>query len=124
MTAHWIFALLAAAVLTAPSAHAQTYPDRLIRMIVPAPPGGQTDVLARLFGTQLQAALGQNVIVENRPGAGGAIGARAAAAAEPDGYTLFFGNTSTLAVSPRSRAIPATSRRRISRRSRASPTAT
>jgi tripartite-type tricarboxylate transporter receptor subunit TctC len=93
-------ALLAVVVGAAPGARAQTYPDRLIRMIVPAPPGGQTDVLARLVGQQLQAALGQNVIIENRPGAGGALGARAAAAAEPDGYTLFFGNTSTLAVIP------------------------
>ncbi len=100
MAARWILALLAGVIAMAPSAQAQTYPDRLIRMIVPAPPGGQTDVLARLVGAQLQAALGQNVIVENRPGAGGAIGARAAAAAEPDGYTLFFGNTSTLAVIP------------------------
>ena len=69
-------------------------------MIVPAPPGGQTDVLARYLGQRLQAALGQNVIVDNRAGAGGAIGARAAATAEPDGYTIFFGNTSTLAVIP------------------------
>ena len=69
-------------------------------MIVPAPPGGQTDVLARYLAQRLQAALGQNVIVDNRAGAGGAIGARAAATAEPDGHTIFFGNTSTLAVIP------------------------
>jgi tripartite-type tricarboxylate transporter receptor subunit TctC len=79
---------------------AQSYPDRIIKMIVPAPPGGQTDVLARYLGQRLQASLGQNVIVDNRAGAGGAIGARAAAAADPDGYTIFFGNTSTLAVIP------------------------
>jgi tripartite-type tricarboxylate transporter receptor subunit TctC len=79
---------------------AQSYPDRIIKMIVPAPAGGQTDVLARYLGQRLQAALGQNVIVDNRAGAGGAIGARAAASADPDGYTLFFGNTSTLAVIP------------------------
>jgi tripartite-type tricarboxylate transporter receptor subunit TctC len=81
-------------------ARAQSYPERLIRLIVPAPPGGQTDVLARYVGQTMQAALGRNVMIENRPGAGGAMGARAAAAAEPDGYTLFFGNTSTLAVIP------------------------
>ena len=69
-------------------------------MIVPAPAGGQTDVLARLLAQKIQAAVGQNVIIDNRPGAGGALGARALAAAEPDGYTLFYGNTSTLAVIP------------------------
>ena len=69
-------------------------------MIVPAPAGGQTDVLARLLAQKMQQALGQSVIIDNRAGAGGALGARAAAAAEPDGYTLFFGNTSTLAVIP------------------------
>jgi tripartite-type tricarboxylate transporter receptor subunit TctC len=76
------------------------YPDKVIKMIVPAPAGGQTDVLARLLAQKIQAAVGQNVIIDNRPGAGGALGARALAAAEPDGYTLFYGNTSTLAVIP------------------------
>jgi tripartite-type tricarboxylate transporter receptor subunit TctC len=89
-----------AACLPAAPALPQSYPDKIIKMLVPAPPGGQTDVLARYLAQRLQAALGQNVIVENRPGAGGAIGARAAATAEPDGYTIFFGNTSTLAVIP------------------------
>jgi tripartite-type tricarboxylate transporter receptor subunit TctC len=87
-------------VLAAGAASAQTYPDKIIKMIVPAPAGGQTDVLARYLAQRLQEALGQNVMVENRAGAGGAIGARAAATADPDGYTLFFGNTSTLAVIP------------------------
>ena len=83
------------------SARAQTvYPEKLIKMIVPAPPGGQTDVMARLMAQKMQQALGQNVIIDNRGGAGGALGARALAAAEPDGYTLFYGNTSTLAVIP------------------------
>jgi tripartite-type tricarboxylate transporter receptor subunit TctC len=87
-------------VLASGPLQAQSYPDKLIKMIVPAPPGGQTDVLARFLGQRLQAALGQNIIVDNRAGAGGAIGARAAATADPDGYTIFFGNTSTLAVIP------------------------
>ena len=87
--------------MAAGPAHAQgSYPDKLIKMYVPAPPGGQTDVLARLLAQKIQAAVGQNVIIDNRPGAGGAIGARALAAAEPDGYSLFYGNTSTLAVIP------------------------
>jgi len=82
-------------------ARAQTvYPEKLIKMIVPAPPGGQTDVMARLMAQKMQLALGQNVVIDNRGGAGGALGARALAAAEADGYTLFYGNTSTLAVIP------------------------
>jgi tripartite-type tricarboxylate transporter receptor subunit TctC len=67
---------------------------------VPAPAGGQTDVLARLLAQKIQAAVGQNVIIDNRPGAGGALGARTLAAADPEGYSLFYGNTSTLAVIP------------------------
>jgi tripartite-type tricarboxylate transporter receptor subunit TctC len=82
-------------------AQAQTvYPDRVIKMIVPSPAGGQTDVMARLMAQKMQQSLGQTVVIDNRAGAGGALGARAAAAAEPDGYTLFYGNTSTLAVIP------------------------
>ena len=88
------------AVATAAARAQGTYPDKVIKMIVPAPAGGQTDVLARLLAQKIQAAVGQNVIIDNRPGAGGALGARALAAAEPDGYTLFYGNTSTLAVIP------------------------
>ena len=89
------------AAVAAASAPAQTiYPERLIKMIVPAPAGGQTDVMARLMAQKMQQSLAQTVIIENRAGAGGALAARAAAAAEPDGYTLFYGNTSTLAVIP------------------------
>jgi len=66
-------------------------------MYVPAPAGGQTDVLARLLAQKIQNAVGQSVIIDNRPGAGGALGARTLAQAEPDGYSLFYGNTSTLA---------------------------
>jgi tripartite-type tricarboxylate transporter receptor subunit TctC len=94
-------AAAAVAFITARSARAQgSYPDKLIRMYVPAPAGGQTDVLARLLAQKIQAAVAQNVIIDNRPGAGGALGARTLAAAEPDGYSLFYGNTSTLAVIP------------------------
>ena len=88
-------------VVAAGLARAQTiYPEKLIKMIVPAPPGGQTDVMARLMAQKMQLPLAQNVVIDNRGGAGGALGARALAAAEPDGYTLFYGNTSTLAVIP------------------------
>jgi tripartite-type tricarboxylate transporter receptor subunit TctC len=99
----WLTGIMAAGIAAAAAvaAHAQgAYPDKVIKMIVPAPPGGQTDVLARLLAQKMQQALGQSVIIDNRPGAGGALGARALAAADPDGYTLFFGNTSTLAVIP------------------------
>src|SRR5215470_3883873 len=80
-------------------AFAQGYPDRPIRLIVPSAPGGPTDIPARLVA-QLLPKLGQPTVVENRPGAGGAIGARAVATAAPDGYTLLVGNTSVLAVIP------------------------
>jgi tripartite-type tricarboxylate transporter receptor subunit TctC len=79
---------------------AQTYPNRVVRIMVPAGPGGPTDVFARLIAQKLGPALGGEVIVENRPGAGGAIAAKAVASAAPDGYTLMLGNTSTLATSP------------------------
>ena len=81
-------------------AQAQAYPTKVIKMIVPAGPGGPTDVLARLVADRMAAALGQPVIIDNRGGGGGAIGAKAVAAADPDGYTLLFGNTATLANIP------------------------
>jgi tripartite-type tricarboxylate transporter receptor subunit TctC len=89
---------VATAVIAAP-AHAQTFPDRPIRLIVPSGPGGPTDLPARLV-SQILPKLGQPGVVENRAGAGGAIGARAVATAAPDGYTLLVGNTSVLAVFP------------------------
>src|SRR5262245_32186797 len=80
-------------------AYAQSYPDRPIRLIVPSAPGGPTDIPARLL-SQILPKLGQPAVVENRPGAGGAIGARAVAGAAADGTTLLVGNTSVLAVIP------------------------
>ena len=82
-------AAMALAAIAAGSGRAQTvYPERVIKLIVPAPAGGQTDVMARLMAQKMQQSLGQSVIIENRAGAGGALGARTAAAADPDGYTL------------------------------------
>ena len=81
-------------------ADAQTYPDRLIKIVVPYPPGGPIDITARLVAQRLGPILGQTVIIENRGGAGGALGTKAAAGAEPDGYTLLFGNASAFAVGP------------------------
>jgi tripartite-type tricarboxylate transporter receptor subunit TctC len=80
--------------------HAQTFPERTVKLIVPVPPGGSTDALARLVTLRMQAILGQPVIIENQPGAGGLIAARAVAAANPDGYTLLIGGIGTLSIGP------------------------
>jgi len=82
-------ALAAAGVCTA-----QNYPNRPIRFLVGFPPGGTSDILARSIGQKLAEAVGQQVVIENRPGAGGNIGAEAAAKAPPDGYTIFMSTTS------------------------------
>jgi tripartite-type tricarboxylate transporter receptor subunit TctC len=78
---------------------AQTYPNRPIRLIVPFPPGGPTDVMGRVIAQALSATLGP-IVVDNRPGAGSTIGTKVAAGAEPDGYTLLFGSTASLAIAP------------------------
>ena len=89
--------LIGAGASTAGRVEAQTYPDRLIKMVVPFPAGGPIDITARLVVQRLGPILGQTVIIENRGGAGGALGTKSVAAAEPDGYTLLFGNASSLA---------------------------
>jgi tripartite-type tricarboxylate transporter receptor subunit TctC len=81
-------------------AHAQVYPAKPVRLIVPYPAGGGTDFFARAVGAQLSAQLGQPVVVENRPGAATIIGAEAAAKSPPDGYTLLLGDTATYSVNP------------------------
>ena len=79
---------------------ADDYPNKVIKLILPAAAGGPTDVPARIASQILQAKLGQPVVIENRPGAGGALGARVVAGSPPDGYTLLVANTSVLAVIP------------------------
>jgi tripartite-type tricarboxylate transporter receptor subunit TctC len=80
--------------------HAQNYPNKAIRLVVPFGPGGPTDVSARILAQIVQSALGQSVVIENRPGAGGALGSKSVATAEPDGYTLLIGTSATLGVVP------------------------
>jgi tripartite-type tricarboxylate transporter receptor subunit TctC len=80
--------------------HAQSYPDRPIKLVVPFPAGGATDTTARLVAQRLQASLGQSVIVENQGGAGGTIGSRQVARAAPDGYTLLMGSIGTFGSQP------------------------
>ena len=96
-----IAAGLAAALgaLTLPAA-AQSYPTRAIKLIVPYAAGGTGDIVARLLTDKLGAALGQTVVVENRPGASGAIGTQAVATAPPDGHTLLVGQTGEIAINP------------------------
>ena len=80
--------------------NAQPYPSRPIRFIVPFPPGGSTDIYARILAPKLAESLKQQVVVDNRAGAGGALGAELAAASPADGYTIWMGQTNNLAIGP------------------------
>jgi tripartite-type tricarboxylate transporter receptor subunit TctC len=84
----------------APCAHSQSYPTKPVRIISPYPPGGLGDLLPRAIAAGLTDSLGQQVIVENRPGASQIIGMQAAAKSPPDGYTLVFGSVTSLAINP------------------------
>ena len=94
----WALAALMACV--ASGALAQAYPNHSIRLVVPFPAGGTTDILARDVAKKLTDALGQSVVVDNRPGAGGNIGADLVAKSPPDGYTLLMGTVGTHAINP------------------------
>ena len=93
-------AVTGTAVLIAAAAHAQPYPSKPIKFLVPFAAGGPADTMARLTARTLEQGLNQVIVIDNRPGAGGIIGARAAAQADPDGYTLMYGNTASLVVGP------------------------
>jgi tripartite-type tricarboxylate transporter receptor subunit TctC len=93
-------AIFAAATLHAASAAAQSYPSKPIRLMVPFPPGGSTDIVARIVAQKLGTQLGQQLVIENRGGAGGTLGTAVVAKAPADGYTLVVGTTSTHVVAP------------------------
>jgi len=97
MNWRWI-AALAMAVLA--SAHAQNFPAKPVRLIVPFPAGGGSDVIGRILAQKLTDLLGQQVFVDNRAGAGGSIGTEAAVRAAPDGYTMVLASTSEIAINP------------------------
>ena len=92
--------LLLLLTTAATSATAQTYPAKPVRVVVAFAPGGTTDILGRIYSQKLSVATGQQFVVDNRTGAGGTIGTEAVVRAAPDGYTINFGSTSSLAVSP------------------------
>jgi tripartite-type tricarboxylate transporter receptor subunit TctC len=93
-------AALGALALASQPASAQAYPDRVIKLIVPFAAGGNADINGRIVGDIVHKALGQPVVVENRAGAGGGVGAEFAARAAPDGYTLLVGSNGPLTVNP------------------------
>ena len=96
-----IFAVIASIVFAAAPAFAQPYPNKLIRIVAPFPPGGPTDGAARLIADRLSSLFGQTVVVENRPGgAGGTVGVKSAASADPDGYTILFTPPGPLVTAP------------------------
>ena len=95
-----LLTLWACALLLSPPVHAQGWPSKPIRLVVPFTPGGSSDILGRAIGQKLAESLGQPVIIDNVPGAGGSVGADKVAKAASDGYTLLMGHIGTLAVNP------------------------
>ena len=100
-----VFAALAA-VMVAGAALAQGYPNRPVKVVVPWPPGQATDIAARVVAERLQAALGQPFVVENRPGAGGAIGTDVVVKSAPDGYTILAASSGPLSIMPNLQKTP------------------
>ena len=100
MVSKIILAVTALLLATPFAAWAQAWPQRPVRIVVGFPPGGGIDVVARLLGVQLGQSLGQQVVVDNRPGANGILGLDIVAKSNPDGYTFFIGTTGNLSVNP------------------------
>src|SRR5882762_3304649 len=101
-----MWAAVLALLLAALPAAAQDYPTHPVTLIVPFPAGGGVDAVARIVAQKLSAALGQQVVIDNRGGAGGVIGTRAAVKAAPDGYTLVMAHTGTTSINPTLYANP------------------
>jgi tripartite-type tricarboxylate transporter receptor subunit TctC len=97
---HLIAALAVAAFACAPTAHAQDFPTKPVRFIVPYAAGGSGDLLARLLGDKLARIWGQQPVIDNKPGAGGLIGTEAAAKADPDGYTIYLATDGPVTIAP------------------------
>ena len=93
-------ALVLCLAFQAPALAQDRYPSRPIKLLVPFPAGGPVDVMGRLIAQHLSTALGQQVIIDNRPGAGSTIAAKTVATAEPDGYTLMVASAATMAIGP------------------------
>lgn len=93
-------ALLLASLLAAGTATAQDFPQRPIRMVIPFPAGGSIDVIGRAIAQPWSAALGQQIVIDNRGGAGGTLGSELVAKAQPDGYTILYGNSGPLSIGP------------------------
>ena len=89
--------IVVSCALAAGAAFAQSYPSKAVRIVVPQLPGGGNDTIARMIGQKLTVSLKQQVMVDNRPGAGGLIAAELVAKAPPDGYTLLLANVATMA---------------------------
>src|SRR5687767_7993446 len=94
-----VAALLGVSVVV-DSARAQTYPARAITLVIPFAPGGSTSIVGRAIADKMSELLGEKVVVDNRPGAGGTVGTKAVAKSDPDGYMLLLGYTGTLAIGP------------------------
>src|SRR6202051_3645639 len=79
---------------------AQTYPNHVITMVIPFAPGGSTSIVGRVIADKMSQLLGEGIVIDNRPGAGGTVGSKMVAMSEPDGYTILLGYTGTLAIGP------------------------
>jgi tripartite-type tricarboxylate transporter receptor subunit TctC len=101
-----LVATFLASILLAGVAYAQGYPNRAVKVVVPWPPGQATDIAARVVAERLQAALGQPFVVDNRPGAGGAIGSDVVVKSAPDGYTLLAASSGPLSIMPNLQKVP------------------
>src|SRR5580693_4383084 len=92
--------LIACALLASHAAVAESYPNRLITLVIPFAPGGSASTAARSIADKMSETLGQQIIIDNRPGAGGAVATRAVARSEPDGYTVLIGTSATMGTAP------------------------